>query len=344
VCLNKKLKLINSNLNYLFHVPRFFNLGGTDFKFPQRAKRKYSSTTSNKDLPPMWLTGFSDAEGCFSIIIEVMSPLKWKVRSSFEINLHDRDLDILYKIQSFFGVGSVYVRPSRKLAVYRVSNVADLINVIIPHFIKYPLISNKKADFLLWSKVVSLLSKKEHLKKEGFLTILSYYAAINRGVSKKVSLHFPEITPSERPKLTFPENLNPYWVSGFVAGDGGFSVYIKDKTETSKFRISYRFFVTQHIRDLELMNLFCKYFNCGLVAVRSNPTTPRCDFIVQDKKSIIENIIPHFESYPMFNLKQTDFIIFKECMIKINSKDHLTVLGLDAIKTLILKMVNNDQK
>lgn len=112
MCLNKKLKLINSNLNYLFHVPRFFNLGGTDFKFPQRAKRKYSSTTSNKDLPPMWLTGFSDAEGCFSIIIEVMSPLKWKVRSSFEINLHDRDLDILYKIQSFFGVGSVYVRPS----------------------------------------------------------------------------------------------------------------------------------------------------------------------------------------------------------------------------------------
>lgn len=230
------------------------------------------------------------------------------------------------------------------VAVYRVSNVADLINVIIPHFIKYPLISNKKADFLLWSKVVILLSKKEHLKKEGILTILSYYAAINRGVSKKVSLHFPEITPSERPKLTFPDNLNPYWVSGFVAGDGGFSVYIKDKTETSKFRISYRFFVTQHIRDLELMNLFCKYFNCGLVAVRSNPTTPRCDFIVQDKKSIIENIIPHFESYPMFNLKQTDFIIFKECMIKINSKDHLTVLGLDAIKTLILKMVNNDQK
>ena len=50
----------------------------------------------------MWLTGFTDAEGCFSIIIEIKSPLKWKVRMSFEINLHEKDIDILYKIKSFF--------------------------------------------------------------------------------------------------------------------------------------------------------------------------------------------------------------------------------------------------
>lgn len=31
----------------------------------------------------------------------------------FEINLHERDADILYKIQSFFGVGAIYNRPDR---------------------------------------------------------------------------------------------------------------------------------------------------------------------------------------------------------------------------------------
>jgi hypothetical protein len=87
----------------------------------------------------MWVTGFVDAEGCFSIIIEISEPLKWKVRTSFEINLHVKDADILYKIQSFFGVGAIYNRPDIKKSVYRVSNVNYLNDIIIPHFTKYPL-------------------------------------------------------------------------------------------------------------------------------------------------------------------------------------------------------------
>ena len=34
-------------------------------------------------LNPMWITGFTDAEGCFSVIIEVTESLKCKVRVSF---------------------------------------------------------------------------------------------------------------------------------------------------------------------------------------------------------------------------------------------------------------------
>lgn len=60
-------------------------------------------STNGDKLDPMWVTGFVDAEGCFSIIIEISEPLKWKVRTSFEINLHEKDADILYKIKSFFG-------------------------------------------------------------------------------------------------------------------------------------------------------------------------------------------------------------------------------------------------
>ena len=56
--------------------------------------------------------------GCFSIIIVISEPFKWKVRTSFEINLHEKDADILYKIKSFFGVGAIYNRPDRKKSVY----------------------------------------------------------------------------------------------------------------------------------------------------------------------------------------------------------------------------------
>ena len=123
-------------------------------------------------LDPNWVTGFVDAEGCFSVIIEIPSAsydLKKKVRVSFEINLHEKDEEILNKIQYFFGVGAVYNRPDIKKSVYRVANVNYIKDVIIPHFTKYPLISKKAIDFLLWSKVIEIILNKEHLTKEGFL-------------------------------------------------------------------------------------------------------------------------------------------------------------------------------
>ena len=43
----------------------------------------------------MWITGFTEAEGCFSIIVIMKSILKIKIRLSFEINLHSKDVDIL---------------------------------------------------------------------------------------------------------------------------------------------------------------------------------------------------------------------------------------------------------
>jgi hypothetical protein len=105
-----------------------------------------------------------DAEGCSSVIIQVLSPLKCKIRVSFEINLLDKDLAILYRIQSFFGVGKVHLRSNRNLCVYRVTS-PYLLKVIIPHFLEYPLISKKGGDFILWSKVVEMVSKKDHLTK-----------------------------------------------------------------------------------------------------------------------------------------------------------------------------------
>jgi hypothetical protein len=63
---------------------------------------------------------------------------------------------------------------------------------------------------------------------------------------------------------------------------------------------------------------------CCEAAVRSNLATPRCDYIVQDAISLLEKIIPHFDSYPLSNLKQKDFVNFKESMNLIKLNKHLT--------------------
>lgn len=306
-------------------------------------KKEYSSVSNQRNkLDPHWVTGFVDAEGCFSVIIEIPESSKWKVRISFEINLHEKDKYILYKIQSFFGVGAVYHRPDRKKSVYRVTNVSYIKKVIIPHFVNYPLVSKKGIDFLLWSKVVEIILNKDHLTKEGFLKILSYYASINKGVSKKVLNIYPNIIRSDIPVIGLPENLNPQWVSGFTAGDGGFSVYVRPaKDYLLGEKVYCRFHIAQHSKDLELMKLFIKFFGYGKVDVRSNTSTPRCDYIVQDTSFLVNKIISHFDLYPLLNLKHQDFLCFRKALLLIKEKKHLTKEGLDKIKSLNLQMNSN---
>uniref|UniRef100_UPI001FA6F97F hypothetical protein n=1 Tax=Ciborinia camelliae TaxID=647257 RepID=UPI001FA6F97F len=331
-------KLINVSLNKL--LKRGFSL---DIARAPNNNKPYN--TNGIKLDPMWVTGFVDAEGCFSIIIEITDSLKWKVRTSFEINLHEKDAEILYEIQSFFGVGGIYNRSDRKISVYRVTNVNNLNDVIIPHFRKYPLISKKGLDFVLWSSVIKIILNKDHLTKAGFLTILSYYASINRGVSKKVLKYYPNILPFPKAIINLPDNLNPQWVSGFVAGDGGFSVYIRPAKDYLLLeKVDCRFHIAQHSKDIELMKLFVKFFDCGLVNLRSNLSTPRCDFIVQDVTSLLNKIIPHFYLYPLLNLKQEDYNCFKEAMLMVKLKKHLTKEGLIKIKSLNLEMNSNRLK
>ena len=91
---------------------------------------------------------------------------------------------ILHKIQNYFGVGSVTNRESRNICVFRVTKVEDLKRVIIPHFTNFPLQTQKRVDFELWSKILVLIKNKEHLTNEGLLKILSLKSVLNKGLSK----------------------------------------------------------------------------------------------------------------------------------------------------------------
>ena len=57
---------------------------------------------------------------------------------------------ILYKIKAYFGVGKIQIIKNRGHAVYVVNFIKDLCNVIIPHFDKYPLLTVKRINFLLF--------------------------------------------------------------------------------------------------------------------------------------------------------------------------------------------------
>lgn len=138
----------------------------------------------------------------------------------FTIELHKRDLSLLQRIQSFFytqgnTVGSISVRGRDDCVVYSVTSISELTHVIIPHFESYPLISQKRADFLLFKLVVELINNKEHLTREGLAKIISLRASINKGLTLELSRAFPNVTPVERPVVDISENIDPFGLAGF---------------------------------------------------------------------------------------------------------------------------------
>ena len=99
-----------------------------------------------KNLNPNFVAGFCDAESTWMVSISknIKAKIGWAIKHDFSIYLHKKDLPLLISIKEFFGVGRVYLDPKKQTAVYSVAKISDLINVIIPFFTKYSLITQKK--------------------------------------------------------------------------------------------------------------------------------------------------------------------------------------------------------
>lgn len=148
---------------------------------------------------------------------------------------------------SFGGVGNISnVKDSIK---YRVTSIKDL-TVIIDHFDKYPLITQKRVDYELFKQAFYLISRKEHLTKEGLEKLIVLKASINRGLSDELKAAFPDIIPSSVKPLVDQEIKDPDWLAGFVIlkkkGEGCFLISIfKDTTKTG-FTVKLIFQIAQH--------------------------------------------------------------------------------------------------
>jgi len=92
---------------------------------------------------------------------------------------------------------------------FRVTSLKDITSVIFPHFYKYPLITQKKADYLLYKQAVLLIAEKKHLTEAGFQEILNIKASINLGLSEELFTAFPKTVAIDRPLVESTE-IPPY--------------------------------------------------------------------------------------------------------------------------------------
>jgi len=321
----------------------------------QLISRTYSTLSNNLTVNPWFITGFSDAESSFIISIyrDENNKLKWRVSAYFSIHIHIKDLPLLELIQKTLGVGKV--RKNRKSTVlFRVSNLQEL-QVIINHFKKYPLISAKYSDFLLFEQCYNLIKQKEHLTQAGLEKILAFKSNLNRGLPDDLKSAFSNIVPVARPEYKFNGIPNPFWISGFVSGDSTFSVSIEKSTSKLGKRVRLIFGTCLHIRDKDLligMGNYFKNLNFNLlnsneinkeISVHCNERNNTSLLQIKNNFDIENKVIPFFNEYPILGVKRLDFEDFKKVAELVKNKEHLNAEGLNKIIKIVEGM-NLDRK
>lgn len=284
-------------------------------------------------MRPHFVTGFTDGEGSFviTLIKSSSSPVGYKIQLSYRIGLHIKDLALIKRIKNFFNeVGNI--SSNERSVVYYVSSIKDL-GIVINHFDKYPLITNKLADYILFKQAFTLISAKEHLTQEGFNQIIAIKSVINKGLSDELKNTFKEIPFIQRPIINLPDSIHPDWFAGFTSAEGCFKVKVqKNLTTKTGVQVLLYFQLTQHIRDELLLKSFATYFNCGKYSISKDREWG--DFSISSFSDITDKIIPFFKKHYIEGIKAKDFEDFCEVAEIIKIKGHLTEEGYSKISKI----------
>lgn len=134
----------------------------------------------------------TDGEGCFSILIQPNTRYNtnWRVKALFTIGLTSKDTQLLERVKYSWNVGNIH-RSSATSVQYRVETLREL-KVIIDHFDKYPLITAKLTDYLLFKKALAIIQSREHLNIKGLLELVGIKASLNLGLPENLKEAFPK--------------------------------------------------------------------------------------------------------------------------------------------------------
>lgn len=239
-----------------------------------------------------WLVGFTDGDGCFSII-----DYKPWLNHRFSIGLHLRDIQLLYKIKKCLGVGRVEI--NEKKAEFVIANMDQLISVIIPIFDTYPCLSRKFFQYQVWKD--TLLQRKQGQ----ILLVRPEYA-------KDIAYSLKPM--EEILSLSYFDN----WLVGFIEAEGSFSISIEDNGK----RIRPYFYIDQKF-DYHLMEAIRQRlsFNSKVLLRREHMY-----YLSGKSKREIENVITFLKrsKIKLQGHKKIQFLLWIKEIKKLDTFKHIS--------------------
>lgn len=137
-------------------------------------------------LKDAWLSGFTDAEGCFNVKLpkaekrdNTVSGYRVILRFLLDQKNAQYRPTALSSIRDLFGYGNVSLRSATN-DVYRYTMKSFTgTNVVREYFLAFPLKTKKLQSFNNWCKVHDMVLRKEHLSHEGLTNIRIISKTIN---------------------------------------------------------------------------------------------------------------------------------------------------------------------
>ena len=134
-----------------------------------------------------YISGFVDGEGCFSVSFSKRPRfvIGWETKPSFSVSQNYDRAQPLFIIKKYFGCGFMRDGKSDRTIKFEVRKLDDLLEKVIPHFEKYPLLSAKQKDVELLKEVCLLMKNKEHKVPKGIKKILTFAFQMNGSGKRK---------------------------------------------------------------------------------------------------------------------------------------------------------------
>ena len=133
-----------------------------------------------------WIVGFVDGEGCFTVTLHrnPTTSLGYQIMPEFILSQGEKSKSVLYKVMKFFECGRISVNRRHdnhreNLFRYCVKSQKELLNIIIPFFQENKLKTSKRDDFDKFSKILFLMKRKVHLKRDGINKIIGIIETMN---------------------------------------------------------------------------------------------------------------------------------------------------------------------
>ena len=162
-------------------------------------------------LPPDYIAGFIDGEGCFTITFAKHPERKLGVdpRLQFEIELRDDDAPILESIQKSLSCGRIYQLSYERYGwnphtKFIISSIKEIREKLIPFLKKHRLRAKKKYSFQLFCQAAQVFAKREHLTLAGIEKLRKIRKKMNKYSKKRSSVR----QGAGKPRARRGENQN----------------------------------------------------------------------------------------------------------------------------------------
>ena len=145
----------------------------------------------NQDIGS-YLSGYADGEGSFCVSFSPRLKLHThiEVRPSFSVSQNGDRSEVLDLFLEYFHCGSIRKNPSDRTYKYEVRSLSDLLETILPHFERFPLLSSKQKDVEKFHLICGKMKNREHMDRSTLVGIIQIAYTMNSSGTRKYSKEY----------------------------------------------------------------------------------------------------------------------------------------------------------